>query len=96
MNAEMHLTPEAPEWVIAALTAIGTAAVSRDLQAVERALGRLPDTLDVSMRSIGAEMVKGLAQDIASSTTAAICGRRAFQVCGHRGKTRARGVRGRR
>jgi hypothetical protein len=72
MNAEMHLTPDAPEWVIAALTAIGTATLSRDLQATERALGQLPDTLDVSMRSAGAEIVKGLAQDIAGSTTAAI------------------------
>ena len=63
LNAELHLTPDAAEWVIAALTAIGTAGLSRDLQAVERALVRLPDTLAEALRAAAVPIVEGLAQD---------------------------------
>lgn len=72
LNAELHLTPDAAEWVIAALAAVGTAALARDLQAVERALGRLPDTLESSMRASGSETVRGLGDEIATATTQAI------------------------
>lgn len=72
LNASLHLTPDAPEWIIAALTAIGSAAMQNDLQAVERHLIRLPDVLAESMRAAAAELVKDLANDIARDTTEAI------------------------
>ncbi len=59
----LHLTPDAAEWIIAALTVIGTAGLSRDLQAVEPALVRLPETLAEALRAAAVAVVEGLAQD---------------------------------
>ena len=72
MNAELHLTPDSPEWVIASLALIGSSALREDLRSVERRLARLPETLDEAMRASAAEIVRGLASDIASATTTAI------------------------
>ena len=72
LKAAYDLRDDDPVWVYAATTAVGSAPLSRDLQAVERGLTRLPDSLDSSMRAAGVEIVKGLAQDIAGETSAAI------------------------
>ena len=72
LNAELHLTPDAAEWVIAALALIGTSALQEDLHAVERRLVRLPETLESGMRASGAEIVRGLGHEIAAATTESI------------------------
>ena len=72
MNAELHLTPDSPEWVIASLALIGSSALREDLRSVERRLARLPETLDEAMRASAAEIVRGLASDIATMTTESI------------------------
>lgn len=69
INAELYLTPDSPEWILAALGVVGGAALRADLQAVERALSRLPENLDGSMRAAGVEIVQGLAADVATATT---------------------------
>lgn len=74
LKAAYDLRDDDPVWVYAATTAVGSAPLARDLQAVERGLTRLPDTLESSMRASGVEIVKGLAQDIAGETSAAIKG----------------------
>lgn len=72
LNAELHLTPESPEWVIAALAMIGAVGLQRDLREVERRLTRLPETLADGMRASGAEIVRGLGDEIAGTTTDAV------------------------
>ena len=72
LNASLHLTPDAPEWIIATLSAIGSVPLQNDLQAVERHLIRLPDVLTDSMRAAASQIVKDLASDIARDTTESI------------------------
>lgn len=70
--AELHLTPESPEWTIAALAIIGAQPLSMQLTItkarLEGALQELPD----AMRAAGTEIVRGLGADIAAKSVEAI------------------------
>ena len=72
LNAELRLTPDAAEWIIAALTAIGSAGLSRDLQAMERAIAHLPNSLTEAMRAAAGPIVEGLAADVRSQVVEAV------------------------
>jgi hypothetical protein len=69
-NAELHLTPESPEWTIAALGMIAGQALTERLDSAEIEFSKTAAALPDGLRAAGTEVTRGLAADIATSAAA--------------------------
>jgi hypothetical protein len=72
LNSELHLTPESPEWVIAALAMIAGQGLSERVDRATADFQKSASAIPAAMREAGLEIVNGLAGDIAAATSAAI------------------------
>jgi hypothetical protein len=68
LNAELHLTPDAPEWTLAALTFVGGAALRYRLDEAQAAIAEMLNDLPSAMKSSAVEIVRGLAAEISGET----------------------------
>ncbi|MHB8704012.1 MAG: hypothetical protein ACYC8W_07750 [Candidatus Tyrphobacter sp.] len=68
LNSELHLTPESPEWTIAALGIIAGEAVTQRVERTSLELAKASSDLPLGLKAAGAEIVRGLAEQIGSET----------------------------
>lgn len=74
LNAELHLTPDAPEWTLAALTFVGGAALRYRLDKAQATITELLNDLPDAMKSSAVVIVHGLAAEIAGKTVTQVSG----------------------
>jgi len=72
LNTELHLTPDSPEWTIAALGIIGSEKVRTDIASLRLRLKAVEEEIVESMRASAIDIVSGLAADIADKSVEAI------------------------
>jgi hypothetical protein len=68
LNAELHLTPDSPEWSLAALGIVGGAALQARLESAERSIVEALDNFPAALRVSAVPIVETLAGDIRQQT----------------------------